>query len=77
MSENKRPKRIYNVDVVRSLVKPGKNLEEFKTANPNIFDHLSKDEEDAAYAELYEEFKPSPVAKSTPSAGTTTTPAQS
>jgi hypothetical protein len=76
MSENKRPKRIYNVDVVRSLVKPAPSLEKFKEANPHIFDHLSKEDEDAAYTELYEEYK-TPVANPKPSGQTPGQSAQS
>jgi len=63
MAENKKAPRIYDVDVVRSLVQPGKDLAEFKKNNPHIFDHLG-DKENAAYEELYKEFSPAPKAAS-------------
>jgi len=59
MAEMKISPRIYGVDVVRSLVKSGKDLAEFKKNNPDIFDHLG-DKENAAYEELYKEFSPAP-----------------
>jgi len=63
MADKKVSLRIYGVDVVRSLVKPGKDLVEFKKNNPDIFDHLG-DKENAAYEELYKEFSPAPKAAS-------------
>lgn len=58
-----KPKRIFDVDVNRSIVKPGKDLAEFKKNNPHIFDHLG-DKENAAYEELFKEFSPAPKAAS-------------
>ncbi|HEY4288268.1 MAG TPA: hypothetical protein VGN00_14285 [Puia sp.] len=47
-----KPKRIFGVDVSRNDVKEAANLEAFKKANPNIFDHLPAHQEDEAYKEL-------------------------
>lgn len=55
MSEDKKPARIYDVDINRAAVKKASTLEEFKKLNPNIFDHLAENES-AAYELLFKEF---------------------
>lgn len=61
-------KRIYDVDVNRSAIKKSSSLDEFKKLNPHIFDHLG-DKEASAYAELWAEYNPAPVAKATTGTG--------
>lgn len=59
--KKEKPKRIQGVDVNRSALKKGANVEEFKKLNPEIFSHLA--DPNSAYAELYAEVNPPAAAK--------------
>ncbi len=61
VQKNEKPKRYHGVHVVLDQVKKATSLDEFKKANPNIFDHLGENE-NAAYAELFKDVS-APVAK--------------
>jgi hypothetical protein len=53
--KKEKPKRIQGVSVNRAAVKKAVDLEAFKKANPEIFSHLSDEDQTAAYAELFAE----------------------
>lgn len=73
--KKEKPKRIKDVSVNRAAVKKADNLEAFKKANPEIFSHLSDEDQAAAYGELWAEGYSSAVValSGKPATGTSTT----
>jgi aldehyde:ferredoxin oxidoreductase len=67
--KKEKPNRIKGVSVNRAEVKKAASLEEFKKVNPEIFSHLSDEDQDASYKELYAEGYSSATAAALANAG--------
>ena len=77
MPENKdkkpKPPRIHDVDINRAAVTKAPSIDEFKKVNPEIFSHLSAEDQDDAYKALFAEFPPAAAAAVVPATPAKTT----